>query len=132
MSVIHASLRSREFSDSQNHRTSIVDALEKSFAAGNFMPTAYPLTPNVTSTIAIAISPDGRTVASTHGDHTVKIFDYLSNILLREFRGHPRTPWTVKYQPNDSNILVSGCLGFQVLIHSCYSPCVLIVSEFQF
>ena len=36
--------------------------------------------------------------------------------------GHPRTPWTVKYQPNDSNIVVSGCLGYQVTILLPYCP----------
>lgn len=30
--------------------------------------------------------------------------------------GHPRTPWTVKYHPCDSNIIASGCLGFQVRV----------------
>ena len=106
-------LRRRETS-SQRHEIDIVDSFEKSFASGNFVPITFPLSQNAVSTIAIAISPDGRTIASTHGDHTVKIFHYLSGRLFREFRGHPRTPWTVKYQPNDSNIVASGCLGFEV------------------
>ena len=33
----------------------------------------HPHIRSVRSTIAIAFSPDGRTLASTHGDHTVKI-----------------------------------------------------------
>lgn len=32
----------------------------------------------------------------------------------RIFKGHPRTPWTVKYHPIDSNIVASGCLGYEV------------------
>ena len=32
----------------------------------------------VLSTIAVAISPDGETVATSHGDHTIKIFKYYS------------------------------------------------------
>jgi WD40 repeat protein len=32
----------------------------------------------VKSTIAIAMSPDGSTFATTHGDHTIKIFDYYT------------------------------------------------------
>jgi len=47
---------------------------------------------NPISTIAIAISPDGDTVATTHGDHTVKVFKISSGELLRTFLGHPRTP----------------------------------------
>jgi len=44
------------------------------------------------STIAIALSPNGDTVATTHGDHTVKLFKISSGELLRTFLGHPRTP----------------------------------------
>ena len=47
---------------------------------------------NPISTIAIAMSPDGDTVATTHGDHTVKVFKISSGELLRTFLGHPRTP----------------------------------------
>ena len=32
------------------------------------------------------------------------------------FHGHPRTPWTVKYHPIDSNIVASGCLGSEVRV----------------
>ena len=35
---------------------------------------------------------------------------------MRNLEGHPRTPWTVKYHPVDSNIVASGCLGFQVRV----------------
>jgi WD40 repeat protein len=71
---------------------------------------------NALSTIAIAFSPDGTTFATTHGDHTVKIFFFETNKLYRAFNGHPRTPWTVKYHPIDSNIVASGCLGYEVRI----------------
>jgi len=66
------------------------------------------------STISIAFSPDGKTMASTHGDHTVKISSCNTGRLLQTLDGHPRTPWTVKYHPFDSSILASGCLGHQV------------------
>ena len=52
------------------------------------------------STISIAFSPDGKTMASTHGDHTVKITCCLTGELLQTLVGHPRTPWTVKYHPH--------------------------------
>lgn len=68
----------------------------------------------MTSTIAIDISTNGEYLASSHGDHTVKVFIYKSGKQFRNFHGHPRTPWTVKFNPKDSNIVASGCLGFEV------------------
>ena len=68
------------------------------------------------STISISFSPDGRTVASTHGDHTVKITCCNTGTLIRNLEGHPRTPWTVKYHPTKPNLVASGCLGFQVRV----------------
>jgi len=68
------------------------------------------------STISIAFSPDGRTMASTHGDHSVKITCCHTGAFVRELNGHPRTPWTVKYHPIRSNIVASGCLGYQVRV----------------
>eukprot|EP00562_Extubocellulus_spinifer_P009010 CAMPEP_0178490166 /NCGR_PEP_ID=MMETSP0696-20121128/10752_1 /TAXON_ID=265572 /ORGANISM="Extubocellulus spinifer, Strain CCMP396" /LENGTH=646 /DNA_ID=CAMNT_0020117991 /DNA_START=27 /DNA_END=1962 /DNA_ORIENTATION=- len=68
------------------------------------------------STISLSFSPDGKTLASTHGDHTVKITCCHTGKLIRNLDGHPRTPWTVKYHPTDSNIVASGCLGFQVRV----------------
>lgn len=95
-------------------RYDLNESLESSFLNGNFRNLNPNLEINVTSTIAISFSPDGSTVATTHGDHTVKVFMFHSNKLLREFHGHPRTPWTVKYHPFDSNIVASGCLGYEV------------------
>jgi activator-of-BECN1-regulated-autophagy protein 1 len=68
------------------------------------------------STISIAFSPCGKTMASTHGDHTVKISDCNSGHLLATLDGHPRTPWTCKYHPTDAKIVASGCLGYQVRV----------------
>ncbi|CAM9203133.1 unnamed protein product, partial [Choristocarpus tenellus] len=68
------------------------------------------------STIAVAFSHDGQTFASTHGDHTVKITEFMGGKLLQTLRGHPRTPWTVKYHPRDPRIVASGCLGFEVRV----------------
>ena len=73
-----------------------------------------PSSSKAVSTISIAFSPDSHTMASTHGDHTVKITCSSSGILLQTLEGHPRTPWTVKYHPKDSALLASGCLGHQV------------------
>ncbi|KAK6929678.1 WD40 repeat [Dillenia turbinata] len=52
-----------------------------------------PLLPPPRSTIAAAFSPDGKTLASTHGDHTVKIIDCQSGNCLKVLSGHRRTPW---------------------------------------
>lgn len=75
-----------------------------------------PSSSKAVSTISVAFSPDSRTMASTHGDHSVKITCSSSGILLKSLEGHPRTPWTVKYHPLRPEILASGCLGFQVRI----------------
>lgn len=71
--------------------------------------------PNV-STISIAFSPDAHTMASTHGDHTLKITCCSTGRLMQTLEGHPRTPWTIKYHPKNSSIVASGCLGFQVRV----------------
>ena len=75
-----------------------------------------PSSSRAISTISIAFSPDAATMASTHGDHTVKITCCATGSLLQTLEGHPRTPWTVKYHPIKSNIVASGCLGFQVRV----------------
>jgi hypothetical protein len=73
-----------------------------------------PASSRAVSTISIAFSPDSQTMASTHGDHTVKITCCFTGGLLETLDGHPRTPWTVKYHPTNSHIVASGCLGHQV------------------
>jgi activating molecule in BECN1-regulated autophagy protein 1 len=75
-----------------------------------------PASSRAVSTISVAFSPDGQTMASTHGDHTVKLSCCTTGRLLQSLEGHPRTPWTVKYHPSDSRILASGCLGHQVRV----------------
>uniref|UniRef100_A0A7N2MJT9 Uncharacterized protein n=1 Tax=Quercus lobata TaxID=97700 RepID=A0A7N2MJT9_QUELO len=64
----------------------------------------YPMVPPPRSTIAAAFSPDGRTLASTHVDHTVKIIDGQTGRCLRVFLiGHRRTPW-VKFIENAAQL----------------------------
>lgn len=75
-----------------------------------------PESSSAVSTISIAFSPDAQTMASTHGDHTVKIACCHTGRCLQTLEGHPRTPWTVKYHPTHATILASGCLGHQVRI----------------
>ncbi|KAL6643399.1 hypothetical protein ACP70R_018956 [Stipagrostis hirtigluma subsp. patula] len=73
-----------------------------------------PLVPAPRSTIAAAFSPDGRTLASTHGDHTVKIIDCQTGKCLKVLLGHKRTPWVVRYHPLNSDIVASGSLDHEV------------------
>ena len=71
---------------------------------------------NSVSTIAMAISPTGYDMASTHGDHTVKVISCIDWKVKRVLRGHPRTPWCVKFHPSNPSVLASGCLGMQVRV----------------
>ncbi len=90
---------------------------EDSFMLDNFaVDYLDPTKHHVVSTIAVSFSEDGKYVASTHGDHTVKIWYYTSGRQYRNFAGHIRTPWTVKFHPRDSNIVASGCLGRNVKV----------------
>ncbi|XP_010556869.1 PREDICTED: uncharacterized protein LOC104826055 [Tarenaya hassleriana] len=73
-----------------------------------------PLIPPPRSTIAAAFSSDGRILASTHGDHTVKIIDCETGNCLKVLSGHRRTPWVVRFHPHHSEILASGSLDHEV------------------
>ncbi|KAF7804583.1 Activating molecule in BECN1-regulated autophagy protein 1 [Senna tora] len=72
------------------------------------------LLPPPRSTIAAAFSPDGKVLASTHGDHTVKIIDCESGNCLKVLMGHRRTPWVVRFHPLHPEILASGSLDQEV------------------
>ncbi|KAL6968119.1 hypothetical protein U1Q18_033922 [Sarracenia purpurea var. burkii] len=73
-----------------------------------------PLVPPPRSTIAAAFSADGKTLASTHGDHTVKIIDCQTGSCLKVLSGHRRTPWVVRFHPEHPEILASGSLDHEV------------------
>lgn len=73
-----------------------------------------PLVPPPRSTIAAAFSPDGRSISSTHGDHTVKIIDCQTGNCLKVLSGHRRTPWVVRFHPLHPEILASGSLDHEV------------------
>ncbi|XP_010940699.1 uncharacterized protein [Elaeis guineensis] len=80
-----------------------------------------PLLPPPRSTIAAAFSSDGKTLASTHGDHTVKIIDCHTGNCLKVLTGHRRTPWVVRYHPLYSEILASGSLDHEVRIWDAHT-----------
>ncbi|GAA0163509.1 hypothetical protein LIER_19355 [Lithospermum erythrorhizon] len=73
-----------------------------------------PLSPPPRSTIAAAFSPDGLTLASTHGDHTVKLIDWQTGRCLKVLSGHRRTPWVVRFHPLHPEVLASGSLDHEV------------------
>ncbi|KAL6548482.1 hypothetical protein OROGR_008903 [Orobanche gracilis] len=73
-----------------------------------------PLVPPPRSTIAAAFSPDGKILASTHGDHTVKIIDCRTGTCLKVLIGHRRTPWVVRFHPLYPEVVASGSLDHEV------------------
>ncbi|RDY07647.1 Activating molecule in BECN1-regulated autophagy protein 1, partial [Mucuna pruriens] len=73
-----------------------------------------PMFPPPRSTIAAAFSPDGKVLASTHGDHTVKIIDCETGKCFKVLVGHRRTPWVVRFHPLQKQILASGSLDQEV------------------
>ena len=88
--------------------------------------TYSELRPAPRSTIAAAYSSDGTLLASTHGDHTVKLIDCRTGRCVRVLTGHRRTPWVVRFHPADSNVLVSGSLDHQVRVWNATSAeCIL-------
>ncbi|XP_054801591.1 uncharacterized protein LOC129305634 [Prosopis cineraria] len=74
------------------------------------------LLPPPRSTIAAAFSSDGKVLASTHGDHTVKVIDCETGRCLKVLTGHRRTPWVVRFHPLHSQILASGSLDQEVCL----------------
>jgi len=83
------------------------------------------------STIALALSSDGEYFASTHGDHSVKVFRCSTWKLVRQLRGHERTPWTVKFHPHCRQILASGSLDQKVRLWHVDSGCCIGMQSFD-
>ncbi|EFH41654.1 transducin family protein [Arabidopsis lyrata subsp. lyrata] len=90
--------------------TSWVEAESLQHLSAKYCPLGAP----PRSTIAAAFSSDGRTLASTHGDHTVKIIDCETGNCLKVLNGHQRTPWVVRFHPLHSEIVASGSLDLEV------------------
>jgi len=99
---------------SMSDLTSEIRRFGEAYSVTRFNADYLDMQNNTVSTISVAFSPDGKTLASTHGDHTVKITCCHSGRLIHSMEGHPRTPWTVKFHPTDSSRCASGCIGYQV------------------
>ncbi|XP_071719913.1 uncharacterized protein [Rutidosis leptorrhynchoides] len=64
-------------------------------------------------------------LASTHGDHTVKIIDCQTGKCEKVLSGHRRTPWVVRFHPLRPEILASGSLDHEVrLWNAITSECI--------
>ena len=137
MAALTQLLKRRELQGRKNARTSRRELAEKVeeefiFNSAGSIPFDMPLVAeSVLSTIAISLSPNGETFATTHGDHTVKIFRVHTGTLLNVFTGHPRTPWTVKYHPVNSNIVASGCLGYEVRVWDIFHDVCIALTRFD-
>ncbi|KAJ8315012.1 hypothetical protein KUTeg_007162 [Tegillarca granosa] len=68
------------------------------------------------ATFLTDFSPDGKRIASTHGDHTVRVTEIATRKCTHVLHGHPRTPWCLAFHPSSNDILASGCLGGEVRI----------------
>ena len=67
--------------------------------------------------MAVAVSDCGALLAASTGDHVVRLYDHGTERLLREYRGHPRTPWALAFVAARGArplLLASACLGGEV------------------
>lgn len=74
------------------------------------------LPPNVKSTFLMIFSPDGEKVASTHGDHLIRISCVRTGRVIQILQGHKRTPWCLAFHPTLQNVIASGCLSGKVRV----------------
>ncbi|KAL6767333.1 hypothetical protein ACKKBF_B34855 [Auxenochlorella protothecoides x Auxenochlorella symbiontica] len=82
------------------------------------------------STIAVAYNADGTLLASSHGDHTVKISCCRTNLVLRSLAGHSRTPWVVRFHPRLPHLVASGSLDHQVRLWNAHTGECLAMFQF--
>ncbi|XP_051127777.1 uncharacterized protein LOC127249142 isoform X3 [Andrographis paniculata] len=64
--------------------------------------------PQPKAILAIDFSPDGKMLASTHSDFSVRIFDCQTGRCLKVLTGHNSVSWTVKFHPIDPKVLATG------------------------
>ncbi|BFZ09755.1 hypothetical protein BsWGS_12794 [Bradybaena similaris] len=68
------------------------------------------------ATFLMDFSPNKLRIASTHGDHSVRVSNAVTGKCTHILRGHPRTPWCLAFSPTSDDILASGCLNGEIRI----------------
>ena len=64
---------------------------------------------------ALALSPDGKTVASAHDDNTLRLWDIASSIETATLKGHKERINTLAFSP-DSTIVISGSADETIML----------------
>lgn len=109
-------LKSRQIRFNQMERRQFERLCEDKVSRHKPKEVQCSLPSTIKSTFIMTFSPDGRRVASTHGDHLIYICDLNTGKLLDTLEGHPKTPWCLAWHPSNREILASGCLAGEVRV----------------
>ncbi|KAJ8315571.1 hypothetical protein KUTeg_007721 [Tegillarca granosa] len=118
MSCLIPFLRKRELGQRDTtlkYKSEVCDLVEE-YGAYPVKNEPCKLSRQCRATFLTDFSPDGKRIASTHGDHTVRVTEIATRKCTHVLHGHPRTPWCLAFHPSSNDILASGCLGGEVRI----------------
>lgn len=114
--VLQALMRREMNLPGTNDRNTLVSYAEETSVMSCYRTKTCDLPGSPKSTFLICFSPDRSKMASSHGDHTVRIVNCKTGKCVKALRGHPRTPWCLTFHPSSDQLLASGCLGGQVRV----------------